>query len=57
MDVLPQYKLLIWQDSYGIRCFRCDTEKPYAPETMKHAPDWLTTSFGAEFWDMPKDAG
>ena len=42
-DVSPQDKLLIWQDSFGIRAARCGCRgKTYIPEAMLlQPPQWL----------------
>ena len=42
-NVMAKDKLLIWQDSFGIRAVRCGCRgKPYTPETMlDDPPKWL----------------
>ena len=43
-DVPPQARLLMWQDSFGIRATQCGTKVPYTPDEMLTGPpDWWTT--------------
>ena len=40
--VPPADRLLMWQDSYGIRAARCGAAGPYLPPGMAAGPpDWL----------------